>query len=98
MDKLFHKLTQPSLKDMCVQALLEKILSGDLQVGDWLPPERDLAEQMGISRSSVNQAILQLSSQGFLEIVPRRGTVVRDYRKQPTPQSLAAVMTYGSSE
>ena len=98
MDKLFQKLTQPSLKDMCVQALLEKILSGDLQVGDWLPPERDLAEQMGISRSSVNQAILQLSSQGFLEIVPRRGTVVRDYRKQPTPQSLAAVMTYGSSE
>ena len=28
MDKLFQKLTQPSLKDMCVQALLEKILSG----------------------------------------------------------------------
>ena len=55
MDKLFHKLTQPSLKDMCVQALLEKILSGDLQVGDWLPPERDLAEQMGISRSSVKR-------------------------------------------
>ena len=98
MEKLFNKLTQPSLKDMCVQALLEKILSGDLQVGDWLPPERELAEQMGISRSSVNQAILQLSSLGFLEIVPRRGTMVRDYRKQPTPQSLAAVMNYGSSE
>ena len=98
MEKLFNKLTQPSLKDMCVQALLEKILSGDLKVGDWLPPERELAEQMGISRSSVNQAILQLSSLGFLEIVPRRGTMVRDYRKQPTPQSLAAVMNYGSSE
>lgn len=98
MENLFQKLTQPSLKDMCVQALLEKILSGGLQAGDWLPPERELAEQMGISRSSVNQAILQLSSQGFLEIVPRRGTVVRDYRKHPTPQSLAAVMTYGSTE
>lgn len=98
MEKLFSKLTQPSLKDMCVQALLGKILSGDLQVGDWLPPERDLAQQMGISRSIVNQAILQLSSLGFVEIVPRRGTVVRDYRKHPTPQSLAAVMNYGSSE
>ncbi len=81
-----------------MQALLTKILSGDLKAGDWLPSERDLAEQMGISRSSVNQAILQLETMSFLEIVPRRGTVVCDYRKHPTPQSLAALMSYGSSE
>ncbi len=98
MEKKFDKLTQPSLKEMCEKALVEKIISGDLQPGDRLPPERVLARQMGISRSSVNQAILRLANMGLLEIQPRRGTVVRDYRKHPTPQALAAVMNYGSSE
>lgn len=51
---------------------------------------------LGISRSSVNQSILELESRGFLQILPRRGTVVCDYRKHPTPQSLAALMSYGS--
>lgn len=53
---------------------------------------------LGISRSSVNQSILELESRGFLQILPRRGTVVCDYRKHPTPQSLAALMSYGSVE
>lgn len=53
---------------------------------------------LGISRSSVNQSILELESRGFLQILPRRGTIVCDYRKHPTPQSLAALMSYGSVE
>lgn len=53
---------------------------------------------LGISRSSVNQSILDLESRGFLKIQPRRGTIVCDYRKHPTPQSLAALMSYGSIE
>ncbi len=53
---------------------------------------------LGISRSSVNQSVLELESQGFLTIQPRRGTVVCDYRKHPTPQSLAALMSYDSVE
>lgn len=53
---------------------------------------------LGISRSSVNQSVLELESRGFLTIQPRRGTVVCDYRKHPTPQSLAALMSYDSVE
>lgn len=51
---------------------------------------------LGISRSSVNQSVLELESMGFLTIQPRRGTIVCDYRKHPTPQSLAALMNYDS--
>jgi len=53
---------------------------------------------MGISRSSVNHGIMELETMGFLTITPRRGTVINDYRKRPTPQSLAAVMRYSSVE
>ena len=94
----FEKISAPSLKDVCVQAILEKILSGELKPGTRLPAERDLAEAMGISRSSIHHGILELESMGFLTITPRRGTVVNDSRRHPTPQSLAAVMRYSSVE
>ena len=92
----FGKINAPSLKDICVQEILTKILSGELKPGDRLPPERELAEAMGISRSSVNHGIMELETMGFLTITPRRGTIVNDYRRHPTPQSLAAVMRYSS--
>ncbi|MBR5474910.1 MAG: FadR family transcriptional regulator [Lachnospiraceae bacterium] len=92
----FDKLTAPSLSDTATQALLTKILSGELKIGEWLPSERDLSEQMGISRSTLHQSILDLESKGFLVVVPRRGTQVRDYQKNPTPLALATLMRYGS--
>lgn len=93
----FGKISAPSLKEICVQAILTKILSGELKPGDRLPAERELAEAMGISRSSVNHGIMELENMGFLTITPRRGTIVNDYRTHPTPQSLAAVMRYSSA-
>lgn len=98
MSMAFEKLQVTSLTQSVVHAILGKILSGDLKAGDHLPPERELAEQMGVSRSSVHLAVLELAGKGFLEIIPRRGTVVCDYRKQPTPDSLPLLMSYGSVE
>ena len=94
----FDRLSAVSIKDSISDALLGKILSGELKPGDRLPAERDMAEQMGVSRSSLHHAGLQLETQGFLRIEPRRGTVVADYRKHPTPQSLSALVGYGSIE
>ena len=98
MNLVFDKVSIPSLTDSVVHALLGKILSGELKAGDYLPPERELAKQLGISRSSVHLAVLELAGKGFLESIPRRGTVVCDYRKHPTPGSLPLLMTYGSTE
>ena len=96
MSMAFDKVKVTSITESVVHSLLGKILSGDLKAGDRLPPERDLAEQMGVSRSSVHLAVLELAGKGFLEIIPRRGTVVCDYRKHPTPDSLPLLMSYGS--
>lgn len=95
---VFEKLSVPSLKEAFVQTMLEKIISGELKPGDKLPAERDLASQMGISRTSVNHGILELESMGFVKINPRHGTTVVDYMKYQTPQTLSAVMNYGSIE
>lgn len=94
----FEKINAPSLKALFVNSILERILSGELKPGDRFPSERELAQQTGISRSIVNQGMMELESQGFVSIIPRRGNFVCDYRKHPTPQTLAAIMNYGSKE
>lgn len=86
-----------SLKAGFVEIMEAKIFSGELKPGDRLPPERELAAQLGISRGSVNQGILDMARIGFLRIVPRRGTFVADYVRNATPETLAAIMSYDSA-
>lgn len=85
------------LKDIFISGLESSILSGELRPGDRLRPERELALQYGISRSSVNQGILDLERMGFLRIVPRKGTFVAEYKKKATPSTMAALMQYDST-
>ena len=86
-----------NLKAGFVDMMQAKILSGELKPGDRLPPERELALQVGISRGSVNQGILDLERMGFLRIVPRKGTFVAEYMRSATPETLAAIMSYNSA-
>lgn len=86
-----------SLKNSFEEILKSKILSGELKPGDRLPPERELAKNIGISRGSVNQGILDLERMGFLKIIPRQGTFVAQYSKNATPDTLAAIMSYDST-
>ena len=74
-----------------------RILSGELKPGDKLLPERELAEEMGISRGSVNQGLLDLERMGFIRIVPRKGTFVADFMSGTSPETLAAIMQYDSA-
>lgn len=92
----FSRLANVSLKERAVRELENKILSGELKPGDRLPPERDLAQAMGVSRSLINLCILELESKGFVRIVARQGTFVNDYKKQGTPQILLSLMNYDS--
>lgn len=86
-----------SLKENFIEILKAKILSGELKPGDKLPPEREIAKKIGISRGSVNQGILELERMGFLRIEPRQGTFVAEYGNNATPETLAAIMSYDSS-
>lgn len=70
------------------------ILSGRLMVGEKLPPERELAESMQVSRAVVNSGITELARKGFLIIKPRVGTFVADYRRDGTMDTLMSIMNY----
>lgn len=90
----FERLYAPSLKELFVRQLRDRILSGDLALGEKLPPERELCEKMHVSRAVVNAGITELARQGFLEVRPRQGTFVADYRRRGNMDTLMAIMHY----
>lgn len=57
---------EPRAFETVLQHLTGQILDGRLHVGDRLPPERDLALQLGVSRPAVREAIRTLEAQGVL--------------------------------
>ncbi len=63
-----------------VDQIAERIKLGDLRPGDRLPSERDLAQQMQISRPTVREALKLLAEAGVLAVRPgaRGGAVVMD--------------------
>lgn len=56
--------------------IVDNILSGNLKPGDKLPTEIELAEQLGIGRNSVREAIKMLSALGVIEIKRGQGTFI----------------------
>lgn len=90
----FERLYAPSLKELFVQQLQDMILSGEIPVGTKLPSERELCQQMHVSRAVVNSGIAELARQGFLEVRPRQGNYVADYRRNGNMDTLMAIMHY----
>jgi GntR family transcriptional regulator len=56
--------------------LAVRIESGELPAGERLPPERELADGLGVSRMTVRQALSSLAARGLLERGVGRGTFV----------------------
>lgn len=90
----FNKITALSMTDLFVQQLENMILSGELAVGEQLPPARELAVKMGVSRTVVSAGLVELEKLGFVEIKPRQGVYVCDYRRRGTMETLVAIMRY----
>ncbi|WP_241249416.1 FadR/GntR family transcriptional regulator [Rhodococcus sp. X156] len=62
-----------------VAAHLERlIVSGELRPGDRLPPERELAATMGVSRPSLREAMFELESKKLVERHQGRGSIVAE--------------------
>lgn len=75
---LLQRPTRRSVPAQVADTLMEAVLSGRFPPGSVLPPERDLAEQLGINRTSLRQAIARLEQAGLVEARQGVGTMVRD--------------------
>ena len=61
--------------------LRQRILTGTYRAGSTLPGERELSEQLGVSRLTLRSAIAHLEAEGLLRPVHGSGTRVLDYRE-----------------
>lgn len=66
-----------------VQKLLQPIEQGQWAAGQMLPGQRELAEQLEISRPSLREAITVLETLGVVRSLPGKGVMVLERRSQP---------------
>lgn len=74
---MFQKIKPKRISDEIYFQIRDLILNGELKPGQKLPPERELAESMGVSRPSLREALNKLVAQGYLEQVQGGGTYIK---------------------
>jgi len=78
---VFEKVSQTRFKSkgtIIAEQILQKIKSGEYRAGSKLPPERMIADQIGVSRPSVREAVSALHIVGILESRPGDGNYISE--------------------
>ena len=94
MESMFKKIQAASEQSLFMEQIEDLIISGRLPVGAKLPAERELSEQMNVSRANVATGIAELEARGFLEVRPRKGVFVADYKTKGKLDVLSCIMRY----
>lgn len=72
-----RKIVRPTTVELVTTAIRQRILSGDLAPGEVLRQEA-LADELGVSRVPIREAITRLTGEGFLTNVPHKGAYVAE--------------------
>lgn len=77
MSEVLRPVTRHRLYEQVVEQLRAYVTDEGLRTGDRLPPERELAARLGVSRVSIKQAIVVLEVQGLVDVRHGGGTYLR---------------------
>jgi len=87
MKHQLQKIRKNSLKEQVIDAIRNAIIEGKFKPGEKIP-EQELAEQLGVSRTPIREAIHILEQQGLVVIVPKSGTFVAEVDPAEVQDSL----------
>lgn len=59
------------------QYFMDQILSGQMKINDRIPPEREIADKLGVSRNSIREVMHMLELNGMIECLQGSGNYVR---------------------
>ncbi|MGI5131438.1 FadR/GntR family transcriptional regulator [Pseudonocardia sp. CA-107938] len=79
-----------ALTDLAIGRIKEMIRTGELRPGDRLPPEKELSETLGLSRSSLREAVKALEAIRVLDVRRGDGTFVTSL----TPELLLEAVSF----
>src|SRR6266566_1671418 len=77
----FHAVATQRLYEQVAGQVTELVTRGEFKPGDRLPPERDLAKVLGVSRPTVREAMIALEIAGLVEVRVGAGAFVTDKAK-----------------
>ena len=84
---MFKAVKSQNLSEIVVNEIISLMEKGELKPGDKLPAESIFAEQLGVSRGILREALTILQFQGFISRKPKNGTYIREleeYEKAST--------------
>lgn len=81
---MIHRVKRTSVGEAVIAEIRDGIARGDLNPGDQLPPERELASRLGVSRLAMREGLKVLEAMGLVEARQGEGTFI----SRPTAQSL----------
>ncbi len=76
VEQVFGAVQHDRLCEQVARQLQDMILAGDLPEGSQLPPERELTERFGVSRTVIREAMKLLGERGLVEVLPGKGSFV----------------------
>ncbi len=85
---MFKEVKKKKRFEEIIDQIKDLLLRKELKVGQKLPNEIELSESMGVSRSSLREALKVLSALGIIESKSGEGTVI----KQAQPENLSEIM------
>jgi GntR family transcriptional regulator, transcriptional repressor for pyruvate dehydrogenase complex len=86
------------LYEQIVEQIEDSIHKGLLKPGDQLPPERELAQQFGVSRTAVREAVRALHEKQLVEAYSGKGTFVTNGRSNAIRRSLGSLVKDGRTK
>ncbi len=98
MDEQYQAIRIKRLYEKIGEQIEQRILSGELKVGEQLLPEREMAEQFQVSRTAVREAVKALSEKGLVEVRPGRGTFVANGTSKAMRHSFGLLMKIGQEK
>ena len=82
--------------EKAITYIIDRIKEGSLQLGSKLPPERKIAEELGIGRNSIREAISILHGMGLIDRVQGSGNYVSKHVGESIRQSLTVMLALGT--
>jgi GntR family transcriptional repressor for pyruvate dehydrogenase complex len=84
---------KPTTVESVIEIILSQLKDGKIKAGEKLPSQRSMASSLGVSRSTIREAVNALSGMGWLTSVQGRGTFIR----QPVSSRVSLNPRWGSS-
>lgn len=95
---MFEPVRNQKVYELVIEQIKTMIVSGELKRGDRLPPERELVEQLRVSRTSVREAMRALQIIGLVECRQGGGNYIRESFEGNLIEPLSLMFTLSDSQ